>query len=290
MSAAVLSVLAILVAIVSIQFGGVMAKQLFPVAGPFGMTALRLFFASAILLVVFRPWRARLCIKQFKVVFLFGVVLGFMNLCFYLAIERIPLGLAVALEFIGPLSLALFGSNKKSDLLWIMLAALGIVLIAPLTKHSSVDIIGVVFALCAAACWALYMILGQRVARIMHGGVGISLSMTVAAVVILPIAFFADGYATITMNIVPPAILVALLSSAIPYSLEMLALKHIAKKSFSVLMSLEPAMASVAGLILLQESLSTTQVFAISVIVIASLGTTTGISSSLAESGHLQHE
>ena len=274
MKSAVLPFFAIVVAIVSIEFGAAIAKQLFPITGAIGITALRLMLASAILMIIWRPWRERLTCRQFKAVSLYGLALGFMNLTFYLAIERIPLGLAVTIEFIGPLTLAIFGSKKKTDLLWAAIAVGGIVLISPLSLHSAVDFLGVILALFAGFFWALYIILGQKVSRLMHGGHATSYGMAMATLAITPVVFFANGYASITIQIIPWAFLVAILSSAIPYSLEMLALKRLPKMSFGILMSLEPAMASLTGLLLLQERLTTIQLVAIALIIVASLGTT----------------
>ncbi len=274
MNSTILPFFAIVIAIISIQIGAAFAKQLFPITGAIGITALRLMLATAMLMIVWRPWRERLSLRQFKAVCLYGIALGFMNLSFYLAIERIPLALAVALEFSGPLALAILSSKRKTDFLWAALATVGIVLISPIATNSSIDIFGVCFALLAAVFWALYIVAGQRAARVMHEGYATSYGMAMATVVITPIVFFANGYDSITVDILPWAFLVALLSSAIPYSLEMIALRRLPKLSFGILMSLEPAMASFTGLLVLHEDLSTTQAFAIAFIIIASLGST----------------
>lgn len=268
---------AIVVAILSIQLGAVLAKQLFPIAGPIGITALRLLLAAGLLMVVWRPWREVLTRLQFKTVCLYGFALGFMNLCFYLSIARIPLGLAVTLEFSGPLCVAIFSSKRKIDFLWAGLAALGIVLISPFSGQSNVDLIGAIFALAAGVFWAMYIVMGQRAARIMHEGYATSYGMAMAAVAITPVVFFANGYANITLDIMPIAFLVALLSSAIPYSLEMLALNRLPKMTFGILMSLEPAIASITGLFFLKEQLSVIQTAAIILIIAASLGTTLAV-------------
>jgi inner membrane transporter RhtA len=274
MNTTALPFFAIVVAISSIQFGAAIAKQLFPITGAIGITALRLMLACAMLMIFWRPWRERLTSKQFKAVSLYGLALGFMNLTFYLAIERIPLGLAVTIEFAGPLAIAIFSSKKKSDLLWALLAATGMLLISPLSSNSAIDVFGVIFAMLAAAFWALYIIMGQNVARIMHEGHATTYGMAMASVFITPVVFFADGYARLSLEILPWAFLVALLSSAIPYSLEMLALKRLPKLTFGVLMSLEPAVASLTGLLVLRETLTPMQIFSITLIIAASLGTT----------------
>ncbi len=274
MNSSVISFFSIVIAVISIQFGAAYAKLLFPQIGPMGITLLRLSLASGMLWLVWRPWRARLSLADLRAVVLYGLTLGFMNLLFYLAIARIPLGLAVALEFLGPLTLAVVGSRRKVDFFWALLAAAGIFLISPITDTSNVDVIGVFFALLAAVCWALYIIFGQRVARTVHEGIAASLGMAIGALVIVPIVMLSNNHVAITTSILPQAFIVALFSSAIPYSLEMFALKRLSKLSFGVLMSLEPAMAGLIGLLMLNEQLSIVHIIAIVFIMTASLGTT----------------
>lgn len=265
---------AIILAVISIQFGAASAKQLFPQAGAIGITLLRLSFASAMLLLVWRPLRNRLSSTQLKAAMYYGVSLGLMNLTFYLAIERIPLGLAVALEFSGPLMLALLGSKKRIDFLWAILAALGIVLISPFNTISGVDLLGVGFALMAAMFWASYIICGKRVACIMPEGHAATFGMIFATLAVLPVALITRSHANLSLEILPQALLVALFSSAVPYSLEMFALKRLSKLGFGVLMSMEPAMAAIMGIIMLREYLLPIQIVAIVLIMVASLGTT----------------
>ena len=266
--------LAIGIAIISIQTGAAFAKQLFPVVGPIGITALRLSIATTLLMALWRPWRQRLNALHVKVALFYGLSLAGMNLSFYLAIERIPLGLGVALEFSGPLSLAILASRKATDFLWALMALLGIAFIAPITETSSVDPLGVFFALLAAAFWGLYITFGHRAAHIMHAGHATAWGMAIATLAIFPAVLLSKAYSVITLDIIPQAFLVALLSSAIPYSLEMLALKRVPKLTFGILMSLEPAMAALAGLFMLGEQLSFTEWTAIGLIMGASLGAT----------------
>jgi len=183
------------------------------------------------------------------------------------------LGLAVALEFTGPLALALFCSRKKIDFLWAIMAGVGIVLISPLADTSSVDLLGVFFALCAAMFWTFYIISGHRVVRIMHEGHAAAFGMSIGALAILPLALLGGAYQSMSWDILPQALVIALFSSAIPYSLEILALKHLSKLSFGILMSLEPAIAAFMGFIRLDERLSIMQILASVLIVTASLGT-----------------
>lgn len=276
MNAPLFPFFAILFAVISVQFGAANAKQLFPEAGAIGITLLRLSLASLILMAFWRPFRKRLSLVQFKAVALYGASLGFMNLLFYLSIERIPLGLAVAIEFVGPLTVAIFGSRKKTDFLWAFLAAAGIVLISPLNSASNLDLIGVLYALIAAIFWAFYVICGKRASELMEEGCVVTWGMVIAAISVFPFWIITNSQANLSVKILPQALLVALFSSAIPFSLEMLALKRISKLSFGILLSMEPAMGGIMGLLLLNERLDPTQIVAISLIVIASVGTTFG--------------
>lgn len=204
---------------------------------------------------------------------LYGASLGIMNLLFYLSLERIPLGIAVALEFTGPLSVALYASRKVSDLLWVALAVLGIYLILPLQGTSAhIDPVGMLLALGAGACWATYIIFGQRAGKALQGARAAALGMLVAAFVVIPFGATYSGTALLDVTILPVAIAVAVLSSALPYSLEMISLKRLPAKTFGILMSLEPALAALSGIFLLGETLSTLQWVAIACVIVASLG------------------
>lgn len=263
----------VLLAMVAIQSGASIAKQLFPLIGPEGTTALRIGFAAAVLWLVFRPWRAMPKGQEWQSVIIYGLCLGGMNILFYLAIERIPLGIAVALEFTGPLAVALFGSKRKSDLFWVSCALAGIVLLLPdVTSAQGLDITGVLLALAAGACWAGYILFGTRTGKQVSGGVTVALGMTVAAIVLMPIGAVTQGLALISWEVLPLGLLVAVLSSALPYSLEMIALRNMPTQTFSVLMSLEPAIGALAGVVLLSEQLTLPQWAAIGLVVIASIG------------------
>jgi inner membrane transporter RhtA len=195
-----------------------------------------------------------------------------MNLLFYLALERIPLGLAVAFEFCGPLSLSLLRSRRAVDFLWVVCASLGLALLLPITSGEHLDAIGILFALGAGACWALYIIFGQAVGESMHGGVAVALGMAIAAMVVLPVGVLSTGSALLSWEAARTAMGVAILSSALPYTLEMYALKRIPAHKFGVLMSIEPAIAALSGLYFLGEQLGFLQWSGIGLIVVASAG------------------
>lgn len=268
-----LSISTLFLAMTSIQIGASLAKQLFPIIGAVHTTALRLGIASIILLTIWRPWKLALTTKQKATIALYGSALGLMNLCFYLAIERIPLGVAVSLEFCGPLAIAFLSSRRIFDFLFAVMALMGILLILPLHHSSGLDMAGVIFALLAGACWALYVLFGNKAASSIHEGKASALGMAVASALIIPLAIVERIDLAINSQILPQAFLVALLSSAIPYSLEMISLKRLPKQTFSILMSLEPALAAFTGYAFLSESLSFAQWLAIACIIIASLGT-----------------
>lgn len=265
------TVLLLILAMFSIQFGASVAKSAFPVIGAAGITTLRLFFATLFLWMIWRPWKKSVRPEQFKNLLVYGVALGFMNLLFYFALERIPLGIAVALEFTGPLGVAVFNSQRKLDYLWAVLAGIGIYLLLPISG-SSLDWLGIFFALGAGFCWALYILYGQKAGKEMHGGLATTWGMTFAFAVVLPFGFFISGQKLVNPAILPLGMAVAILSSALPYSLEMISLKRMPPRTFGVLMSLEPALASVVGFVFLKEELSGLQLAAILCVIVSSLG------------------
>ncbi|MFV5690048.1 EamA family transporter [Flavobacterium sp. ZT3R25] len=264
---------AVLLAIISVQSGAAIAKSLFPTIGAAGTASIRIGISALILLLVYRPNLKEITPKQWKIVIPYGLSLGAMNLIFYLAIERIPIGLAVTLEFMGPLSVAIIGSRRLIDYCWVLLAAAGIVLIAPWT-NDRVDSLGVIFALLAGALWAAYIVLGGKVSKIMNGGQAVATGMLFAAILILPFGFYENGLANLTPKLLGLGIALALLSSAIPFTLEMKALGQLPPRTFSILMSLEPAAASICAFIFLQENLSFYEIMAVVCVVIASVGST----------------
>lgn len=269
------SLLGILIAISSIQFGAAVAKKLFDSLSATGVASLRLFFAAFILLLIFRPWRKPLERMQIQVIVLYGACLGVMNLLFYLALARIPLGVAVALEFVGPLGVAIFLSRQKLDFLWGAFAAIGIILLLPIHSFSlSIDLGGVFLALGAGACWGFYILCGARAGQIVRPSVAASLGMFVASLFVIPFGIITEGEKLFNLSFLPTAIAIAILSSALPYTLEMFALKKIPAKTFGILMSLEPALAALFGHLYLKEYLGTIEFTAIFFVICASLGST----------------
>ncbi|MDO7909579.1 threonine/homoserine exporter RhtA [Pseudomonas monteilii] len=261
-------------AMVSIQSGATLAKSMFPLVGAQGTTTLRLFFASLIMLAVLRPWRARLNASAWRSVIVYGIALGGMNLLFYMAVRSIPLGVAVALEFTGPLAVALFASRRMIDYVWIVLAVAGLFMLIPLgAGQGSVDLFGAACALGAGACWALYILFGQR-AGAEHGVQSAALGVVVATLFVTPIGIAHSGAALLDLSLVPVALAVAILSTALPYSLEMIALTRMPARTFGILMSVEPVVAALAGLVFLGEVLSDLQWIAIGAIITASIGAT----------------
>ena len=268
-----LPVAALITGMVSLQYGATVAKTLFPIVGAAGTASLRVGFSALILLAVWRPWRRSLGRREAGWIALYGVSLGLMNVLFYLAIARLPLGPAVAIEFAGPLAIALVASRRMADFLWIGVAVLGLGLLLPVSSSSALDPLGVVLALAAALAWALYILFGQRAGRI-DGGQAVSLGMLVAALVAAPFGLAEAGTDLLAPGILLAGLAVALMSSALPYSLEMFALRRLDRKSFGVLMSLEPAVAACAGFALLGERLDAVQWLAIGLVIAASAGIT----------------
>ncbi len=266
--------LQVLIGIVSVQVGASLAKQLFAVAGPAGTVTLRLFFAAVVLLLVWRPV-LRMGRRALPVVLAYGVVLGVMNLTFYQALARIPQGIAVTIEFLGPLAVALAGSRRWMDVLWAMVAAGGVVLLAE--TRGDLSMLGIVFALIAGACWGLYILLSASLGKRTEEGKGLALGMAVAAVAAMPAGVVDSGTSLLSPWVLLIGLAVALLSSVIPYSLELEALRKIPPRVFGILMSLEPAVAALSGLLVLGEALHPLQWLAICCVVVASIGATRSI-------------
>lgn len=267
-------VLLVTLGMVFTQTGASFAKMLFPLVGAGGATALRLTLAALVLIAVFRPWRYKLGPAQWRAVLLYGGAMGAMNLFFYAALEHIPLGIAVALEFTGPLAVALFGARKPLDFFWIVLAVSGFALLLPWTQTSGdISPLGIALALCAGACWAGYIVFGQRAGT--GGGPHIAaLGVGTAAIIALPFGLATAGTSLFDPALLPLGLAVALCSSAIPYALDMVALPHIPARLFGILMSGQPALAALSGLVILGEVLTAGQVIGMAAIIAASIGAT----------------
>ncbi|MCV0403875.1 MAG: EamA family transporter [Chloroflexi bacterium] len=262
----------VLTGIVSVQIGAALAKQLFPVVGSTGSVTLRITFAALILLVVWRP-SLRLTRQAWTAVVGYGLVLGLMNLSFYLALTQLPLGVAVTITFLGPLAVAIGGSRRWLDGVWALLAAGGVVLLAE-GGTGELHLIGVLLALVAAACWASYILLSAALGRHTTDGGGLALGMVLATLVVVPLGVSEAGSALLEPWVLAAGFGVALLSSVIPYSLELEALRRMPPKVFGVLMSMEPAVAALVGFLLLGELLDAAQWLAVLMVVAASVGAT----------------
>ena len=273
-----LAVGSLLVAMFCFQTGASLAKQLFPMVGAQGTVALRVGLSALILIPLGRPWRAHLTRDNWRALAIYGAALGIMNFLFYMALRTVPLGIAVALEFSGPLSVALFSSRKPSDFLWVALAIAGLVVLLPIRHAAGLSWSGTALALGAGLCWALYIVFGQK-AGVVHGQYATVLGSIIAALVITPIGFAHAGWALLQPHNLAFGLAVAVLSSALPYSLEMVALRRLPVQAFGTLMSLEPAVAALIGLLLLHEQLSLLQWGAIATVVLASMGTALSVKS-----------
>ncbi|HEV2538492.1 MAG TPA: EamA family transporter [Frateuria sp.] len=264
---------ALLVAMVSYQCGASLAKHLFPQVGAQGATAYRLGISALILLAWRRPWRRLRDGRDWRGLWAYGLSMGAMNLVFYLSLRTVPLGLAVALEFTGPLVLAMIGSRRLLDFVWIALVIAGLALLLPLRGQAhALDPEGVMYALAAGLGWALYIVTGQK-AGAAYGGDAVTWGTSVGALLAIPFGVAHAGAALLSSALLPYAVGVAVLSSALPYSLEMVALTRLPARTFSTLLSLEPAIAALAGVVLLSEHLSPVQWLAIGAIIVAAAGT-----------------
>ena len=265
--------LAVLGSVTALGVGTSWAKQaLFPVVGAQGTTAVRVGLSALLMLMLWRPWRWRLTRADAQAVALYGAALGAMNLMFYLSLQTLPFGLAVAIEFAGPLAVAIWSSRRAVDFVWVALAIVGLALLLPLgLSGSTLDPLGVLYAVGAAVFWALYIVFGKRAGHL-HAGQSVSLGLLVAALVVVPVGVAHAGAALLSPTVLLIGVAVAAVSSAIPISLEMMALKRLPKEAFGIMISMEPAVAAILALVLLGEHLSAVQWLAIGCIVAASMG------------------
>ncbi len=272
--AAAPAVAAMLCAMVSTQFGTAFAKSLFPAVGAAGTTSLRVAIAAIFLTVIWRPWRNPPTREAWPILAAYGAALGLMNLTFYLALRTLPLGVGVAVEFVGPLSVAILSSRRPLDFLWVGLAAAGLGLLLPIWRQSHpLDPVGLAYMLAAGACWAGYIVFGQRAGKA-KGRSATGIGMLFAAVVVIPFGVAGAGWKLFAPSVLAPGLAVGLMASVVPYNLEMFALTRLPVRAFGTLLSLAPAVAAVMGWFVLHEALTPVQFLAIAAIVAASLGTT----------------
>jgi inner membrane transporter RhtA len=262
----------VVTAIASVQIGAAIAARLFPVAGVGGTLFLRLAISAVVLVLLARPRLRPLTRSDRGLIIAFGIVLAAMNGLFYLALNRIPLGIAVMIEFLGPLVVAVVGSRRPIDLLWVGFALLGVVLLARGGGH--LDPVGIALAAGAGACWAGYIVLSQRVGRSLPGLGGLALALSVGAILVTPYGIVSGGTALLHPAVLGRGAAIAVLSSAFPYSLELAALRRMRAAVFGVLMSLEPAMAALSGVLFLHQHLQWREWLAIVAVVVASVGAT----------------
>jgi inner membrane transporter RhtA len=262
----------VLLAAGSVQFGAALAKTLFDEAGPGGTVFLRVAFAAVLLMALWRPRLRGHAPRDLWLVAAFGLTLAGMNLAFYASLDRIPLGVSVTFEFVGPLGVAVAGSRQPIDLLWVTLAAAGILLLSDFGEFTDLDPAGVALALLAGAFWACYILLSARTGRAFPGGAGLALAMVVASLPLAPVGIADGGGSLLEPEVLVLGSAVAILSSAIPYSLELEALRRLPAGVFGVLMSLDPAVAALAGYVVLGEMLGVGEVVAIGLVVVASAG------------------
>jgi inner membrane transporter RhtA len=271
--ARILPFAAVTLSILSVQVGATFAKRLFPLVGAQGTTTLRQVLSALILLALFRPWRKLPPRPAWPALFGLGVVLGVMNLVFYMSLARIPLGIAVAVEFVGPLAVATLTSRHWIDLLWVGMVIVGLLALLPLggTSHA-LNMMGLVYALGAGVCWGLYIILGRRASAV-GTTQATAIAMAIAALTVLPVGASSALPALHQPPVLLAALAIAVLSSAVPYTCEMFALGRMPVRVFGILMSMEPVVAALAGFVFLHETLTIRQIVAIVAVVIASFGT-----------------
>ncbi|MBP2473816.1 inner membrane transporter RhtA [Crossiella equi] len=261
----------VLVGMTSVQFSATLAVSLYPVLGPLGVVTLRLVGAAVLMLALFRPRLRGRTRREWLTVLAFGAVMTAMNVCVYLSIQRLPLGAAITLEYLGPLSLAIVLSRRRLDFVWAGCAGLGVLLLSSGLAAASVT--GVLFALGGGVCWAGYILLTRRLGQAFTGVEGLALGTAAGAVLVLPVGAVAAGPLLLRPENLLLGLLVGLLASAVPYTMDLLALRRLPAGAFGTLMSLQPAVAALAGFVVLGQVLTATQLLAIGLVVLASAGT-----------------
>ncbi|WP_334181636.1 EamA family transporter [Novosphingobium sp.] len=279
---ALLAGLSIVVAQASINLGAAFAKSLFPLLGPEGVAALRTTISAVILLAIARPWRSRITARQLRWLLVYGLVLGGMNLMIYWAFRRIPIGIGVAIEICGPLGVVLATSRSLRDFLWLALALGGLALLIPWPGRAQpLDLAGIAFALAAAACWALYILCGKRASEV-GSTTAVSVGMTVACLVTVPFGI-ASAPASLPLHALALGLVVALLSSALPYMLEMRAMTQLSSRIVGLLSSMAPALGAIVGFFVLDERLTGLQWLAVAMMIAASAGCSLGAKAPVAK-------
>ena len=273
-----LAILYMLLSMMAYQMSASFAKQLIATLDPLTVTVLRLSFASILIALMFRSWRIISQLKQLKWrdLLFYSAALGSMNILFYMSLGKPPQGIAVGLEFIGPLGLALISIQRRRDYIWVGFAILGIALMIPWhdATHQSFSYIGAACALAAGLCWALYIYFGQRVVQQKIGMHALTIAITLSALTLLPFGVWHNAPALFDTQYWGKALLIAILATAIPYALDLMALKQLSKLSYGTLSSLSPALAALAGLVILHEQISLLQWVALLCIIVASIGVT----------------
>jgi len=268
-----LPILALIAAMASLCIGTSFAKTLFAAVGAQGTSAYRITVGALILALWFRPWRWSLNKPDAVKILRYGIVLGLMNLMFYMSIKTLPVGIAIAIEFTGPLVLSVFNSRKLVDFFWVILAVAGLLLLIPTSSQaSSLDPAGVAYALAASVFWVLYIIYGKAAGTLPRGQ-SVPLGMAIGALLVIPFGIAEAGTKLLDPSLLLAGLGIGILASALPYSLEMVALKKLPYKTFGVLLSLEPAMGALAAAVILHEQLTLMQSLAVACIVAASAGT-----------------
>jgi inner membrane transporter RhtA len=259
---------------ISLNAGAAIAKQLFPAVGVEGVTAYRIGFAALLMMAIFRPWRVPLTWRQAGNVAVYGSVIGLMNLLIYRSFSHIPMGIAVAIEVSGPLTVAVLSSRRPRDFAAVGLAIVGLYFLLPIHGEvNQLDPVGVAYAAGAAVCWALYIVFGKRVST-MHGGQSVAWGMTAGALFIVPLGAWTSGATMLTPSFMAVGLAIAVMSSALPYTLEMVSMRRLSSRTFSMFSSGAPAISALAGMLILGEHLTPTQWWAIASIVAATALTT----------------
>ncbi len=264
-------ILLLVLGMISLQGGASLAKSLFAEIGSEGVTAMRLGISALLLTLFFKPWKHQFNRENLRYLFAYGISLGFMNFLFYQSLQTLPIGIAVALEFTGPLAVALYSSRRRMDFVWLGFIVLGLYFLLPRGEADHIDLVGALYALGAGVCWAIYIIYGQK-AGFYYGSATAPVGTIISAAIFFPVGLIKSGTVIFTPSILPLAFAVALFSSAIPYALEMIALTRLPRKTFGALASLEPAVGALSGLIFLGEALTLMQWCALGAIIIAAAG------------------